>query len=148
VGSLILPTSGFIYADAQAIIYGVEHHPTYSPLLRPLWSAVQAGSLTLVTSDLSVLEALVLPLRTGDTVLELEYEGFFDQAGIDLVPMTRPLLKSAARLRATVPGLRTPDAIHAASALTSGCRLFVTNDRGFNRVSGLSLVMLDELLSA
>jgi hypothetical protein len=36
MGSLILPTSGPVYADAQIFIYSVEKHPTYAPALRPV----------------------------------------------------------------------------------------------------------------
>jgi hypothetical protein len=40
MGSLTLPPSGPVYADAQTFIYSVEKHPTYGPLLRPLWESV------------------------------------------------------------------------------------------------------------
>jgi predicted nucleic acid-binding protein len=58
------------------------------------------------------------------------------------------VLREAARLRATIAGLRAPDAIHAATALLSGCALFVTNDAGFKRVPGLPLVVLDDVIAA
>ena len=45
MGSLILPASGPVYADAQIFIYSVEKHPIYAPTLRPLWEAVARGDL-------------------------------------------------------------------------------------------------------
>jgi predicted nucleic acid-binding protein len=42
-----------------------------------------------------------------------------------LLPITRPILLEAARLRAATK-LKTPDAIHAATAMDAGCALFVT----------------------
>ena len=53
---------------------------------------------------------------------------------------------SAARLRAQL-GLKTPDAIHAATALATGCALFATNDKGFRRVTGLAVAVLSETVS-
>lgn len=44
------------------------------------------------------------------------------------------------------PNLKTPDALHAATALQAGCALFVTNDVGFRQVASLPLVVLDDLL--
>jgi predicted nucleic acid-binding protein len=41
-----------------------------------------------------------------------------------------------------------PDAIHAATALTKGNITLVTNDPGFKRVPGLSVVVLREILSS
>ena len=43
MGTLTLPTSGLVYLDANSVIYTVEKHPLYGPLLQPLWLAAQAG---------------------------------------------------------------------------------------------------------
>jgi len=60
-----------------------------------------------------------------------------------LLPISRPILERALKLRAT-HRVRTPDAIHAATALIAGCTLFATNDPVFRRVSGLQAVILDD----
>jgi predicted nucleic acid-binding protein len=39
--------------------------------------------------------------------------------------------------------LRTPDAIHAATALNEGCTHLITNDPAFRRVQDLSVTLLD-----
>jgi predicted nucleic acid-binding protein len=50
-------------------------------------------------------------------------------------------------MRATLSSLRTPDAIHAATASSCGCKLLLTNDVAFRRVANLPVVILDDLLS-
>jgi PIN domain len=50
-----------------------------------------------------------------------------------------------ANLRATL-GLKTPDAIHVATALLNDSMLFVTNDSAFRRVADLNVTMLNELI--
>ncbi|MBK9943318.1 MAG: PIN domain-containing protein [Kouleothrix sp.] len=65
---------------------------------------------------------------------------------VHLYPIERPIIEQALNLRATV-GLRTPDALHAATALQAGCDLFITNDPVFRRVSGIEIIVLNELLS-
>jgi predicted nucleic acid-binding protein len=47
----------------------------------------------------------------------------------------------AAQIRAT-HGLRTPDAIHAATALQSGASGIVTNDAGFRRLENETNIWL------
>jgi predicted nucleic acid-binding protein len=116
MGPLTLPAAGVVDADAQVCIYSVEQHPVYAPLLRPLWQAVQNGALEVVSSELALMETLVGPFKRGDTGLAATYEQFFQQPGIRLLPVTQAVLREAARLRATTR-LRTPDAIHAATAL-------------------------------
>lgn len=145
MGSLIIPAAGLVYADAQTIIYTVEKHPIYFPVLLPLWYAVQSTTIEVVSSELSLLETLVGPMKNGDTVLEAAYEQFFQQAGMRLLPITDGILRSAARLRATTR-LRTPDALHAATATSAGCVSFVTNDKGFRAVPGIAPQILDDVL--
>lgn len=144
MGSLNLPTSGLVYADTQIAIYSSDGHPTYAPLCVPLW---QPGGITIITSELTLLETLVIPMRTGDAVLATRRENLWYQANTRMVPITQQVLREAARLRATIPGIKTPDAIHAATAIVHGCVLFVTNDNGFRRVPSMPLVILDDVLA-
>ena len=145
MGSLTVPSSGLVYFDANSVIYSVEKHPVYWPLLEPLWQAAKGKTIELVSSDLVLMETLVAPLKSGDTALASAYEQLFQQAQTRLVPITQAILREAARLRATTK-LKTPDALHAATAQQAGCVLFVTNDAGFRGVTSLSVVILDDLL--
>ena len=146
MGSLILPASGPVYADAQIFIYSVEKHPIYAPTLRPLWEAVARGDLEVLSSELTLMETLIGPLKQGDAALEADYENFFVSPGIRLLPITSSILRARARLRATLNKLRTPDAIHAATGDSCSCSLFLTNDFIFRRIPGLPVVLLDDLL--
>lgn len=146
MGSVTLPSSGLVYMDTQVVIYSVETHATYWPLLQPVWQAARAGQFHLISSELALMEALVGPLRSRDTILQTAYEQVFQSAELSLVAIALPILREAARLRATIPALRTPDALHAATALLSGSVLFLTNDTGFRRIPGLSLTVLRDLL--
>jgi len=41
-------------------------------------------------------------------------------------------------------GLKTPDAIHMATALLNGAQAFVTNDAGLKRVNELDVLVLED----
>lgn len=144
MGSLTIPSSGLVYVDANSIIYTVEQHPVYGPLMEPVWRAAQAKTVEVVSSELTLMEVLVGPLKRGDGVLMNNYESALSGPDMRMLPITQPILRAAAQLRATTK-LRTPDAIHAASAMEAGCSLFVTNDGVFRNVAGLNAVILDDL---
>jgi predicted nucleic acid-binding protein len=148
MGALNLPAVGLVYADTQITIYTVEKFPDYGPLCLPLWQAAHTGALQIISSELALLETLVMPLRNNDTTLINDYRNFLLHSELRLQPLTQAILQEAAQLRATIPGLKTPDAIHAATALSQGCTLFISNDAGFRRVPGLPLVLLDDVLAA
>lgn len=148
MGTLTLPASGPVYADSQIVIYTVDKHPVYASVCDPLWQAAQYRGLTVISSELTLMETLVGPLRTGNTTLAASRESLWNRANTMLRPISQGILREAARLRAAIPGLKTPDAIHAATALIAGCALFVTNDVGFRRVPGLPLAILDDVIAA
>jgi len=145
VGSLTLPPSGIVYVDANSAIYSVEKIEPYNSLLLSMWQGAQAGDFRIVSSELLLLETLVKPLRTADAVLEASFRALLlSSHELRLIPITISILDSAAHLRAAT-GLKTPDAIHAATALAVGCDLFVTNDRDLTRVPGLAIALLDDI---
>ena len=139
-----MPTGGSVYVDANAIIYSVERVEPYSSLLAPMWEEARAGQFTLASSELVALETLVGPLRDGNARLELLFRSILAAAEVDLIPATLATWEEAARIRAET-GLATPDAVHAATALRTGCALFITNDSDFRRVEGLPIVVLEDL---
>ena len=145
MGSLKLPPEGPVYLDASGFIYSVERIPPYSDLLEPMWQQAQAGQISIVSSELVILETLVKPLREEDTVVEALFHSLFGAKEVHLIPTTRQLWEEAARLRART-GLKTPDALHAAAALHAECTLFITNDNDFRRIENLDVVVLDDLL--
>lgn len=148
MGALNLPASGAIYVDANCIIYAVEKIAPYDAALEPLWQAAASGRVSVISSELTVLEALVKPLRNKNARLEAAFRAFlFDSAEFRLAPVELAVIEHAARLRAEL-GLKTPDALHAATALRAAAALFVTNDAAFRRVSGLPVAVLSESLSS
>jgi predicted nucleic acid-binding protein len=147
VGALTLPASGTVYLDANGFIYSIERIDPYRALLDILWQTVSTGQITVVTSELSLLEVLVRPLKVGDATTATLFRTVLRHTpDVQMVPITQAVLEEAANLRATL-GLRTPDAIHLATALLNGCALLVTNDRAFRRVPDLAVTVLSELVS-
>ena len=146
MGSLTLPASGPVYLDTNGFIYSVERIEPYGTVLAPMWQAAQAGQFQVVSSELVLLEALVKPLQEGDTVLENLFRALLNAREVRLLPATAAIWERAAQLRASIPGLKTPDALHGATALAANCTLFLTNDPGFRRLSDLPVTLLSEVI--
>jgi predicted nucleic acid-binding protein len=147
MGQLNLPLNALVYVDTAVLIYSVEANPNYREILRPLWLKLKASELEVISSELSLMEVLIVPLRNNDTALVNDYEQLMLEGDIQLIPISQTILKEAARLRATT-NLRTPDAIHAATAMNTGCTLFLSNDRGFRAIPNLSAIILQDVLES
>ncbi len=145
MGSLALPSSGSVYLDANGFIYSVERIEPYCSLLQPMWQAAKSGEFEIVTSELVILETLVKPLRDQDVSLQKLFRELFRAREINLIPTTTSVWERAAHIRATT-GLKTPDAIHAASALAASVKLVLTNDPHFRRISDLPVIIMSDLV--
>jgi predicted nucleic acid-binding protein len=111
-----------------------------------MWAQFQDQNISIVSSELAIPEVLVSPRRSGDLNQIGIYENLLFHSGIDLIPIDREILLLATELRVK-HRLKTPDAIHAAAAISANCRRFITNDRDFCNIAGLPVVVLNELLN-
>jgi predicted nucleic acid-binding protein len=109
-----------IYLDTCIVIYLVEHHPLYFPKLQFLLNNVSAA-----ISPLVEMEALIHPLRNKDHQLLEAYQSFFECC--TLLDMPVEVYRQAAILRAE-HSIKTPDALHLATAAWHGCLSFWAND--------------------
>lgn len=116
MGAITLPDRGPIYMDACGFIYSVERIEPYRALMEPVWRWAQTGQSLIVTSELSIVETMVKPLREGDAVLQRLFRDLLNSSEVRLVPTTRALREAAAEIRAAL-NLRTPDALHAATSI-------------------------------
>lgn len=147
MGELTWPTNGAIYLDTNCFIYSVERIDPYRAVLDTLWKAISDEHVTVITSELTLLEVLVKPLKEKDTFTAAIYRVILRHSpDVHMIPVTQSVLEKAADFRANL-NLKTPDAIHAATAISHGAVLFVTNDIAFRRVPDLKVMVLNEVIS-
>ena len=145
MGSLDLPSEGLIYIDASTLIYSVERVEPYRELISPMWEQAESGNLTIVSSPVLVIETLVKPIRDANKEIADQYHSIFMSNVVNLLEGSYEVAELAAQVRAST-GLKTPDALHAATALHANCARFITNDAAFRRVQGLPTIVLDDFV--
>ena len=134
--------SGSVALDTAVFIYFIEEDPRFLPLIDPLFREADEGTRELVTSALTLLEVLVVPLRVRNRAVADRYEALLTRSrGIRLVALTQDQLRAAAQLRATT-SVKTPDALQLVAAIGAGCQTFLTNDRRLPLVPGLEIRQL------
>lgn len=139
-----IPADGSIALDTSVFIYFIEEHPRWIDVVDSILGLAASGR-QLITSEVTLLECLVIPYRAGDLALAERYEAFLCRSrGLSLIPVDRPSLRAAAQLRARY-GLKTPDALQIAAALSTSSTSFVTNDRRVPEIPGLRILQLRDL---
>ena len=131
--------------DTAPLIYFIERNPTYITKMREIMGRIASQAVTGVASVLVMTEVLVQPIKTNNAILAQHYETILTRSqNFTLVAITLDITRKAAELRATY-NLKTPDALHVATAIVSGADAFLTNDAGLKRVQDISVLILDEL---
>lgn len=132
-----------VFFDACALIYLIEgKEPFVTRVRNQIADATQKYSeITVAVSRLTWLECRVGPMKNNDLETLAQYDDFFAQHDIIWVELNREVVELAAAIRVR-HGLRTPDALQAASCLQLGEHMLLTGDAGFQRVHGLNVVLL------
>jgi predicted nucleic acid-binding protein len=131
-----------VYFDANVFIYLMEGYPALETSLRDIRDSIFHGESNICTSELTLCEVLVPVFRANNTGLLALYRQFIEDSGaFELIPTTRETYIRASLLRAQF-GLKTPDAIHMATAIESGCSAFLTNDKSLKAPIGITILSM------
>jgi uncharacterized protein len=122
-----------IFWDTNLFIYLFEHNPEWSPRVIEFRQRMVARGDELLTSFLTLGEALTKPREAGNAILEKSYLNFFANGPIELIAFEMEAAKRYAEIRSR-NRIRPADAIQLACAAAARTDLFVTND---SRLSGL-----------
>jgi predicted nucleic acid-binding protein len=118
-----------VYVDANILIYIVEGNKALASELKQIVEALDAGVLQAVTSELTLAEVLIGPLRKRDQVVADIYRDLLRSSKVlATVPVSAAVLERSAAIRCNST-TSLADAIHLATAELAGCTYVLTEDR-------------------
>ena len=132
------------FFDASALIYLIEGREPFAARVRESLQILsdRFPKLGTAVSRLSWLECRVGPMKNNDLTALGRYDAFFARSDLVWVELDRDVVELATAIRVR-HGLRTPDALQAASCLQLGPEhLMVTGDASFQKVGGLNVTTL------
>ncbi len=142
-----LAKAGVVGIDTPVFIYHIESHPKYSPLTQGVFSTMEKGKWTGVTSAITLMEINVHPWQAGREDVARKYEALLvNFPNLGIVNIDRDVARIASQLRAKF-GVRPPDALQVAASLVADAKLYLTNDRRLSSLQSLiDVAVLDDYL--
>jgi predicted nucleic acid-binding protein len=135
-----------IALDTSIFIYQLEGNPRYAPFTDVIFAWLDRTDSRGIVSTVTMTELLVRPYRDRDEHhVDLLYAQLSTYPHLEWIVPSLEIADLAARMRA-LHHMRTPDALHAATALHAGAGGLLTNDPVFERLEGLETLVLDNLL--
>ena len=134
-----------IALDTSVFIYQFEANPRYTQSTQFIFAWLERSMHSAVTSTITMTELLVQPYRASDSDRVDAFYGLLTTyPNLEWIAPDLRIADMAAQLRAQY-GIRTPDALQAATAISAGASLFISNDRAFRQVKELVTLLLDDL---
>lgn len=140
MGSLdlsVLAEGALVLVDSAPIIYVLESDRRHAARFRPLFERQASGGIRFAVTTITIAEVLTGPIKAGEEALAKRYRAAMESWHV--IDLTADIAESAARFRAKL-GLRLPDAVQVASAISVNADALVTHDRDFSRVRNLAVL--------
>ena len=136
-----------IFIDTAPVIYYIEAHPQFGPLVKEVVNAFQSGNLNAYSSVITLVEVLPKPTESGDERLTRKFAEFLKHGrNLIIIEISERIAEAAGKLRGRYPFLKTVDAIQLAAALDLGTEAFLTNDGKLGKFKELKVLVLKDYL--
>jgi len=136
-----------IFIDTAPIIYYIEAHPQFGPLVKNIIDALQTGKFIAFSSVVTLTEVLPKPIEAGDEKLARRFAEFLKFGrNINLIEISESIADKAGRLRGKYSNLRTIDALQISAALDIDADLFLTNDATLKKIKEINVLVLKDYL--
>jgi len=134
-----------IYIDSNIFIYTIEWFEDYNDILRKFYNYISELEIYTCTSELTISECLVKPLKDKNIEAVNNYLSSIKNNNLlEVVPVSKDILLDAAKIRADI-WWKLPDAIHWATAIKYNCKYFFTNDKKIKLPKELIPIFLCDL---
>ena len=143
-----LASYSLIGLDTSVFIYHLEAHPFFSQLAGEIFSGVEQGNWSAVTSTITLMEINVRPFQLNRPDIARKYEALLvNFPNLSIVDIDREITRRAAQLRAEFR-IRPADALQVSASLVHKAGVFITNDQQLERLKPLiEVVILKDYVS-
>lgn len=135
-----------IFLDTAPVIYFIERHPTFFPLVRSIFESLSDRDFRAISSPITLAECSIVPYRQGLLELQQDFADALVRNESVIFRITDELVAIEAVKMRVKYGLKLPDAIQIATAIVSNYDAFLTNDIALSKVTEIRSIVVSELI--
>ena len=137
---------GRIALDTSVFVYELDAYPQYVEAARAVFEWILQPGRGAITSTITMTEVLVGPYKALEEPRAAALLGLLSQyPQLEWIAPDLEIADAAAQFRVRY-GLRTIDALQAATAVHAGATCLIGNDATFRRVKEIEILTLDDYL--
>jgi predicted nucleic acid-binding protein len=134
-----------LFLDTAPVIYYLEGHPTFAPLIRSIFERVSDGDLPAVSSPITLAECSSIPYLQKLPELKQDLADILAMNKNIIFRITDEVVVIEAVKMRVKYGLKLADAIQVATAIVCNCDGFLTNDPALSKVTEIRSIVVSEL---
>jgi len=136
-----------IFLDTAPVIYFIEAHHQFGPLVKQVVELMNENRIQAFTSVLTLSEVLPKPVETGNDELVEKFKTYLKNGpNLTMLPIGETIGETAGVLRGKYPYLKTVDAVQIAAALDAEADAFLTNDKKLSVIKEIKILVLSDYL--
>ena len=133
-----------VFLDTAPLIYFLDDDANFGKKTKSILEEILSTGKTLVSSVITCEEYLIYPYRSGNQEKVNVFFEFSEACGVDLIPISLEIAKLSAKIKAEYKDFKTMDSLQLATAVHTGCDLFLTNDKQLRRFDGLFCTTVED----
>lgn len=130
--------------DSMGFIYFLEDNSNFANLAEIIFELAEKDEAVIISTVLAPIEVLTGYRKTKDSAAENEFiQMVQDFPNIEIYDLDFRMIERVVDLRAKY-SIKTPDAIHIATAIENKADIFVTNDAALKKIKEIEIVCLKD----
>lgn len=137
-----------VFIDTAPFIYFIEkneNNPQFFNSVKDFFDMCYKNDVEVVTSVITVEEYMVYPYRINSQQYIDMFDKLLSTMGTNVANIDKTIAKKAAKIRAEYKAFKAMDSLQLATAVLSGCDLFLTNDKQLRQFTEIHVITVDEL---
>ena len=135
-----------VFVDTAPIIYYLENSSLYMDAIKKFFTKCIEENIQIVTSAITIEEYLVFPYSSGKMDFADNFKKFIEYMNIKVVDIDSKIAEQGAKIRGQYKNFKAMDALQIATAIVSGCDMFLTNDKQLRQEKELPCMTMDDLI--
>lgn len=131
-----------VFLDSNIFVYHFEENLQYLKYTKSIFEKLELKKVKAVTSVISLAEILSFPLSKV-TIRNIQL-ALFDLPNLEIKEITIEIALKTAKLRRNY-NFKLPDSMQLATAIVSGAKAFITNDRQLRKCKEIKVILLSDL---
>jgi len=133
-----------VFLDTAPLIYFLDNDVNFGEKTKEILEEILLSGKPVISSSITGMEYLVYPYRTNNTEKVKVFFEFINDYDIPLTGINMKIATKAAAIRAQYKDFKAMDALQLATAVISGCDVFLTNDKQLHQFKEVNCVTVEE----